>query len=44
MGIKSAIRERYLNHLWKPELQQLFDELGIPIRLSHFPPGSSTWK
>jgi hypothetical protein len=24
-------------------LQQLSDELGIPIRVSHFPPGTSKW-
>jgi transposase len=29
--------------LWKFELQQLSDELGIPIRVSHFPPGTSKW-
>jgi hypothetical protein len=29
--------------LWKVELQQLSDELGIPIRVSHFPPGTSKW-
>lgn len=29
--------------LWKIELQKLADELGIPIRVSHFPPGTSKW-
>lgn len=29
--------------LWKLELQKLADELGIPIRVSHFPPGTSKW-
>ncbi len=29
--------------LWKLELQLLSDELGIPIRVSHFPPGTSKW-
>lgn len=29
--------------LWKLELQNLVDELGIPIRVSHFPPGTSKW-
>ena len=29
--------------LWKLELQQLANELGIPIRVSHFPPGTSKW-
>jgi len=29
--------------LWKWELQQLADETGIPIRVCHFPPGTSKW-
>jgi hypothetical protein len=29
--------------LWKLELQRLADELAIPIRISHFPPGTSKW-
>ena len=29
--------------LWKLELQQLSDELGFPIRVCHFPPGTSKW-
>jgi len=29
--------------LWKLELQTLSDELGIPISVSHFPPGTSKW-
>lgn len=29
--------------LWKFELQKLANELGIPIRVSHFPPGTSKW-
>lgn len=29
--------------LWKLELQRLADELDIPIRVSHFPPGTSKW-
>lgn len=29
--------------LWKWELQQLSDELGIPISVCHFPPGTSKW-
>ena len=29
--------------LWKLELQKLANELGIPIRVSHFPPGTSKW-
>jgi len=29
--------------LWKLELQRLADEIGIPIRVCHFPPGTSKW-
>ena len=29
--------------LWKWELQQLADELGFPISVCHFPPGTSKW-
>ena len=29
--------------LWKLELQGLADEIGIPIRVCHFPPGTSKW-
>ncbi len=29
--------------LWKLELQRLADELGLSIRVSHFPPGTSKW-
>jgi len=29
--------------LWKLELQRLSDELALPIRVSHFPPGTSKW-
>lgn len=29
--------------LWKLELQQLADEFSMPIRVSHFPPGTSKW-
>ena len=29
--------------LWKLELQQFANEIGIPIRVSHFPPGTSKW-
>jgi transposase len=29
--------------LWKLELQAFADELGIPIAVSHFPPGTSKW-
>jgi len=29
--------------LWKVELQKLANELGMPITVSHFPPGTSKW-
>jgi len=29
--------------LWKLELQRLADELGMTIRVCHFPPGTSKW-
>ena len=29
--------------LWKAELQQLADELAMPISVCHFPPGTSKW-
>jgi hypothetical protein len=29
--------------LWKVEVQQLADELGFPITVCHFPPGTSKW-
>lgn len=29
--------------LWKVELQRLSDELGCPITVCHFPPGTSKW-
>jgi hypothetical protein len=29
--------------LWKVELQRLADELGFPVSVSHFPPGTSKW-
>jgi Rhodopirellula transposase DDE domain len=29
--------------LWKTELQKLANELQIPIRICHFPPGTSKW-
>ncbi len=31
------------NRLWKLELQQLADELGLAISVCHFPPGTSKW-
>lgn len=33
----------YRVRLWKVELQQLADELQIPIRVCHLPPGTSKW-
>lgn len=29
--------------LWKLELQGFADEIGIPIRVCHYPPGTSKW-
>lgn len=29
--------------LWKQELQALANELGFPVRVCHFPPGTSKW-
>jgi hypothetical protein len=29
--------------LWKLTLQELADELGMAIKVSHFPPGTSKW-
>ena len=29
--------------LWKLELQRFADEIGIPIRVCHYPPGTSKW-
>ena len=29
--------------LWKYELQQLSNQIGLPIEVSHFPPGTSKW-
>lgn len=29
--------------LWKLELQRLADEIGIPVTVCHFPPGTSKW-
>ncbi|PYT80421.1 MAG: ISAzo13 family transposase [Acidobacteria bacterium] len=30
-------------HAWKANLMQLVDEIGIPITVSHYPPGTSKW-
>jgi hypothetical protein len=31
------------NRLWKVELQGLANEIGLPIHICHFPPGTSKW-
>ena len=31
------------NRLWKVELQQLADEIGLVLYVRHFPPGTSKW-
>ena len=33
----------YRLRLWKLELQKLTDQIGIPITVCHFPPGTSKW-
>jgi len=33
----------YRTRLWKLELQQLADEIGVPITVCHYPPGTSKW-
>jgi hypothetical protein len=33
----------YRARVWKAELQRLADKLGLSIRVSHFPPGTSKW-
>jgi hypothetical protein len=33
----------YRSRVWKYELQKLADEIGLSIRVSHFPPGTSKW-
>src|SRR5581483_9445817 len=33
----------YRTRLWKVELQKLGNELGLTIRVCHFPPGTSKW-
>lgn len=33
----------YRLRLWKVELQKLADELGFPIYVCHYPPGTSKW-
>ena len=33
----------YRSHVWKHELQRVADKLGLAIRVSHFPPGTSKW-
>jgi hypothetical protein len=31
------------NRLWKVALQELSDELSLPLQIRHFPPGTSKW-
>ncbi|EQD51044.1 Rhodopirellula transposase family protein [mine drainage metagenome] len=38
-GGSNASRSR----LFKVEIQNLANELGLPVRISHFPPGTSKW-
>ena len=33
----------YRRRQWKLELQRLADDIGLPIRVCHFPPGTSKW-
>ena len=33
----------YRVRLWKVELQRFSDEIGIPVTVCHFPPGTSKW-
>jgi hypothetical protein len=33
----------YRSRLWKAELQILSDEIGITLKVCHFPPGTSKW-
>ncbi len=33
----------YRSRLWKVALQQLADNLGLTLRVCHFPPGTSKW-
>jgi len=38
-GGSNSVRAR----LWKVKLQELADELGMTLKVSHFPPGTSKW-
>src|SRR3981081_4183164 len=31
------------SRLWKVELQKLADEIAMPIKVCHYPPGTSKW-
>jgi hypothetical protein len=33
----------YRSRMWKWELQRLSNEIGIPVSVCHFPPGTSKW-
>ena len=37
----SSNSSRY--RLWKAALQELADEIGLPLHVCHFPPGTSKW-
>lgn len=38
-GGSNSVRSR----LWKVELQKLADEIAMPIKVCHYPPGTSKW-
>lgn len=38
-GVSNSSR----NRLWKVSLQELADEIQIPLQICHFPPGTSKW-
>jgi len=33
----------YRNRLWRVKLQEIANRLGMPVYVSHFPPGTSKW-
>ena len=39
----AMLSNSYRSHVWKHELQRVADKLGLAIRVSHFPPGTSKW-
>src|SRR5437588_5102591 len=34
---------RARSRLWKVELQKFADDIGMPIKVCHYPPGTSKW-